>query len=129
MVLDRSFRLIIVSVFFLLLDSFRYFFFFIGTIFFLQVDAISVYYWFQAFFVFPIGLVQCNFFFRSFFLLLLVSISVYFQTGLFGCSSAHLEWNTVGKKSIRALEIVLAIFLCFECQFLSFYACYEEYKT
>ena len=31
--------------------------------------------------------------------------------------------STVGKKSIRALEIVLAIFLCFECQFLSFYAC------
>ena len=37
--------------------------------------------------------------------------------------------NTVGKKSIRALEIVLAIFLCFECQFLSFYACYKEYKA
>ena len=36
---------------------------------------------------------------------------------------------TVGKKSIRALEIVLAIFLCFECQFLSFYACYKEYKA
>ena len=37
--------------------------------------------------------------------------------------------STVGKKSIRALEIVLAIFLCFECQFLSFYACYKEYKA
>ena len=37
--------------------------------------------------------------------------------------------RTVGKKSIRALEIVLAIFLCFECQFLSFYACYKEYKA
>ena len=37
--------------------------------------------------------------------------------------------DTVGKKSIRALEIVLAIFLCFECQFLSFYACYKEYKA
>ena len=36
---------------------------------------------------------------------------------------------TVGKKSIRALAIVLAIFLCFECQFLSFYACYKEYKA
>ena len=36
---------------------------------------------------------------------------------------------TVGKKSIRALKIVLAIFLCFECQFLSFYACYKEYKA
>ena len=36
---------------------------------------------------------------------------------------------TVGKKSIRALEMVLAIFLCFECQFLSFYACYKEYKA
>ena len=40
-----------------------------------------------------------------------------------------LVFYTVGKKSIRALEIVLAIFLCFECQFLSFYACYKEYKA
>ena len=37
--------------------------------------------------------------------------------------------NTPRQKSIRALEIVLAIFLCFECQFLSFYACYKEYKA
>ena len=36
---------------------------------------------------------------------------------------------TPRQKSIRALEIVLAIFLCFECQFLSFYACYKEYKA
>ena len=37
--------------------------------------------------------------------------------------------GTPRQKSIRALEIVLAIFLCFECQFLSFYACYKEYKA
>ena len=37
--------------------------------------------------------------------------------------------DTPRQKSIRALEIVLAIFLCFECQFLSFYACYKEYKA
>ena len=37
--------------------------------------------------------------------------------------------TTPRQKSIRALEIVLAIFLCFECQFLSFYACYKEYKA
>ena len=37
--------------------------------------------------------------------------------------------HTPRQKSIRALEIVLAIFLCFECQFLSFYACYKEYKA
>ena len=36
---------------------------------------------------------------------------------------------TPRQKSIQALEIVLAIFLCFECQFLSFYACYKEYKA
>ena len=40
-----------------------------------------------------------------------------------------LNTFTPRQKSIRALEIVLAIFLCFECQFLSFYACYKEYKA
>ena len=41
----------------------------------------------------------------------------------------HANRFTPRQKSIRALEIVLAIFLCFECQFLSFYACYKEYKA
>ena len=45
------------------------------------------------------------------------------------CISFCLFLLTPRQKSIRALEIVLAIFLCFECQFLSFYACYKEYKA
>ena len=44
-------------------------------------------------------------------------------------STLNESLNTPRQKSIRALEIVLAIFLCFECQFLSFYACYKEYKA
>ena len=36
---------------------------------------------------------------------------------------------TVGSKIIRALEIILAIFLWFDCQFLSSHACYKQYKA
>ena len=45
------------------------------------------------------------------------------------CQFSDNGSTTPRQKSIRALEIVLAIFLCFECQFLSFYACYKEYKA
>ena len=36
---------------------------------------------------------------------------------------------TVDSKIIGALVIVLAIFLWFACQFLSFHACYKQYKA
>ena len=39
------------------------------------------------------------------------------------------EIFTVGSKTIRAVAIILAIFLCFNCQFLSSHDCYEQYKA
>ena len=36
---------------------------------------------------------------------------------------------TVGSKIIRALVIILAIFLSFDCQFLSSHTCYKQYKA
>ena len=35
----------------------------------------------------------------------------------------------VGNKIIRALSIILATFLCFDCQFLSSHACYKQHKA
>ena len=35
----------------------------------------------------------------------------------------------VGSKIIRALAIVVAIFLWFDCQFLSTHACYQQYTV
>ena len=41
----------------------------------------------------------------------------------------HLEWHIIGNKIIRALAIILAVFVCFDCQFLSSHACYEKYEA
>ena len=38
-------------------------------------------------------------------------------------------FSTVYSKIIRAIEIMLAIFLCFDCQFLSSHAYHKQYKT
>ena len=58
------------------------------------------------------------------------------RTGLFDCWWAHsvkIDFFsfccTVGSKIIRALAIVLATFLCFDCQFLSSLACYILHKA
>ena len=42
---------------------------------------------------------------------------------------AALSTCTVGSKIIRTLAIILGIFLWFDYQFLSFHACYKQYKT
>ena len=42
---------------------------------------------------------------------------------------AHNILYTVGSKIIRALAIVLAIFLWFDWQFLSSHACYKQSKA
>ena len=36
---------------------------------------------------------------------------------------------TVGSKIIRALPIILGIFLWFDCQFLSYHVCFKQYKA
>ena len=42
---------------------------------------------------------------------------------------SYIFTGTVGSKIIRALAIVLFIFLWFDCQFLSAHACYKQYKA
>ena len=37
--------------------------------------------------------------------------------------------STVDSKIIRALKIIIAILLWFECQFLSSHACFKQHKT
>ena len=37
--------------------------------------------------------------------------------------------GTVGRKVIRALAIILAIFLWFDYQLLFYHACYKQYKA
>ena len=37
--------------------------------------------------------------------------------------------GTVGNKIIQALAVILAIFLCFDCQFLSSHALFKQYKA
>ena len=44
-------------------------------------------------------------------------------------SNAASMADTVGSKIIRAIGIILAIFLCFDCQFLPSHACYEMYEA
>ena len=93
-------------------------------------------YWIIAFyiiqFIHTFKCLQSNFFYKCVCLsLLCLMIFVTYVANLKYSFKAHLKnsLNTPRQKSIRALEIVLAIFLCFECHFLSFYACYKEYKA
>ena len=44
-------------------------------------------------------------------------------------TSTKAPTYTVNSKIIRALAIVLAIFLWFDCQILSSHACYMQYKA
>ena len=67
------------------------------------------------------------------------SLSGYFKTAIkstFNSAATDIFFfffafstGTVGSKIIRALAIILPIFLWFEYQFLSSHACYKQYKA
>ena len=63
-------------------------------------------------------------------IIIIYAFSEFHFWNLYYCFSSHPSLHTtVGSNIIRALVIVLAIFFWFDCQFLSFYACYKQNKA